>query len=238
MKKKQSLKESAVSLAIALAVVFSIRSSIVESFKIPSGSMIPTLVIGDYIFVNKFAYGLRLPFTDVFVTEKTRPGRGDIIVFRFPKDESIDFIKRVVGLPGETIEVRDKVLYVNGEPMPQTQLPKDRADKKIADGDLDDPKYRFVQPAFFRERLGAVEHTMLIDRGNPMLPSFGPITVPADSFFVMGDNRDVSNDSRFWGFVPRANIKGRAFVIWMTTWVDFGEKFYRFRVDRVGRGLE
>lgn len=154
----------------------------VQAFKIPSGSMIPTLDIGDHILVNKFIYGVRLPFTDVILIPIKAPERGDVIVFRFPKDESKDFIKRVVGLPGDTIEVKNKEVYINGQ--------------------------KQSEPFAIHEDSTTFPKTIQ-ERDN-----FGPVSVPQNSYFVMGDNRDHSLDSRFWGFVDFSKVKGQAFLIY------------------------
>lgn len=230
--------ENLTSLALALLIVFMIRSSVVEAFKIPSGSMIPTLLIGDHIFVNKFAYGLKIPFSDwftdhpIYLIKRDLPKRGDIVVFLFPKDESYHYIKRVIGVPGDKIELKNKVLYVNDHVADRQPLPTDQQETILKS--LDDPKYSPRNIEVYHEKLDQVDHLMMIDKNNFMAESFGPIQVPPDSLFVMGDNRDFSNDSRFWGFVPMKNVKGKAMVIWLSLWVDFQEKQYNFRPNRVG----
>jgi signal peptidase I len=196
---------------VILAVLL-LRSFLVEPFRIPSGSMMPTLLVGDFILVNKFAYGLRWPVLDSKFVEIGEPQRGDVAVFRFPKDPSTDYIKRLVGVPGDRIDYHNKTLYVNGEPMPQV------------------PVGRYVgvgsgagQTGFeeLREDLTGREHDILVNPMAPDLPpgcrvlAFGPVTVPAGHYFAMGDNRDNSNDSRCWGFVPEENLVGKAFAIWM-----------------------
>ena len=176
--KKSAVREYAEAFALAIVLALTIRTFIVQAFKIPSGSMIPTLSIGDHILVNKFIYGIKLPFTDVILIPISAPARGDIVVFKYPEDESKDFIKRVVGAPGDVVEVRNKAVYVNHA----------RLDDAYA------------------------QHT---DRENRIdrRDNFGPVTVPPDAYFVMGDNRDQSLDSRFWGFVKANKIRGQAFLI-------------------------
>ncbi len=238
--KKKLLLENLNSLALALLLVFMIRSSVVEAFKIPSGSMIPTLLIGDHIFVNKFAYGLKVPFSDLFSVEPTYivkrdpPKRGDIIVFVYPKDESYYYIKRVVGVPGDTIEIKNKTLFINGQEIKREPIPAAQAEKIFAQ--LDDDRYSQGNLELFYENLNGT-HTMMLDKNNFLGETFGPITVPPESLFVMGDNRDFSNDSRFWGFVPMNNVKGRAMVIWLSLWFESLGSLPEFRPSRIGTVL-
>jgi signal peptidase I len=246
MSRKQWFMENVVSLALALLLVFAIRSSVVEAFKIPSGSMIPTLLIGDHIFVNKFAYGIKVPFSDLFmdpinIIKRDPPKRGDIIVFIFPKDESFYYIKRVIGVPGDTIEIKNKVLYINGKEMKREPFPADKADALFAT--LKDPRYSRTSTEADMETIDrgggeSIEHRMMLDRNSFLNESFGPITVPPESLFVMGDNRDFSNDSRFWGFVPFKNVKGRAMIIWLSLWINLDQGKFEFRPDRVGTLLK
>jgi signal peptidase I len=188
-----------------ILIVFLLRSFLVEPFRIPSGSMLPSLHVGDFILVNKFRYGIRLPVVNVKVAGIGTPARGDVLVFRFPMDRSVNFIKRVVGLPGDRVEYRNKQLFINGQPAPQTP-----------DGEFDyrESDQRQVQAVRLREQLDGAEHDILIDGGRRSTSM--DFTVPPDQFFVMGDNRDHSNDSRYWGFVPEANVVGKAFLIWFS----------------------
>ncbi|RQR48009.1 signal peptidase I [Burkholderia sp. Bp9140] len=206
-----------------ILAVFVVRSFIVEPFKIPSGSMVPTLLVGDFILVNKFEYGLRLPIANTKITQGSPLSRGDVVVFRYPKDESVDYIKRVIGLPGDTVAYQDKQLTINGQPVPETPLPDY----------FDDERQNYAKQ--FEETIGAKKNAIL---NNPAVPPFvmgaydypyrdnctynsrGVICkVPPGHYFMMGDNRDNSADSRYWGFVPDNNIVGRAFFIWM----NFGD---------------
>ncbi|WP_066337783.1 signal peptidase I [Azohydromonas lata] len=202
-----------------IVAVFFLRSFLFEPFKIPSGSMIPTLLVGDLILVNKYHYGVRLPVLNKKVVSNHEPARGDVIVFRYPVDPRVDYIKRVVGLPGDEVSYLNKQLTINGQPVPTSQLPDF----------YDEDSLRYAQQ--YSEKLGEVEHRILIDRerpafipGNHAFPNSSACRysaegvsckVPAGHYFVMGDNRDNSQDSRYWGFVPDENIVGRAFFVWM-----------------------
>jgi len=206
-----------------ILAVFLLRSFLFEPFKIPSGSMIPTLLVGDLILVNKFHYGVRLPVINRKIIANNDPKRGDVMVFRFPKDTSIDYIKRVVGVPGDEVSFRDQRLYLNGEAVPLV--------KKPPPGFYDEDARRYFTE--YAERLGEVEHGILVNEQSQ--PYYGPddriafpfrencrysaegvtCKVPQGHYFMMGDNRDNSQDSRFWGFVPDENIVGRAFFVWM-----------------------
>lgn len=197
--------EYAKSFFPVILAVFLIRSFIVEPFKIPSGSMMPTLLVGDFILVNKFTYGLRVPILNNTFIEINHPKRGEVMVFHFPKDPSLDYIKRVVGLPGDRIEYRNKQIFVNGEAMPQ---------QENGNYDYVGPGLNQISTRRLIERLGTHNHDILIDDSNAVRDV--QVTVPAGHYFMMGDNRDNSNDSRFWGFVPEQNIVGKAFFIWMS----------------------
>lgn len=194
------------SLFPVLLIVLLFRSFLFEPFKIPSGSMIPTLLVGDFIVVNKFAYGLRLPVVHTKFVPVADPERGDVVVFRYPVDPKVNFIKRLVGLPGDTISYRDKRLYVNGEEVSvEMQGRYTSAEMKCTT-----PRPDAIR---FSETLGDVRHDILIHEGSGSRD--GQWTVPEGHYFMMGDNRDRSNDSREWGFVPEENLMGRAVGIWL-----------------------
>ena len=215
--KEPLLVEVSRSFFPVILIVLLLRSFLVEPFRIPSGSMMPTLLAGDFILVNKFAYGIRLPALNTKVWDIGEPQRGDVAVFRYPEDPSTDFIKRIVGLPGDTIRYRNKTLYINGKKMPQ-QL--------IGEYFGDVSPYPHVRSAQRREEdLEGREHDILINPGQPSGGRYAVIrdyVVPAGNYFVMGDNRDNSKDSRFWGNMPEENLVGKAFLIWMNWGADDG----------------
>ena len=197
VRQKSIIREYAEAIAIALVLALFIRTFVVQAFKIPSGSMIPTLLIGDHILVNKFIYGIKNPFTGRVLIPVEDIHRKDVIVFKYPVNPDQDFIKRVIGIPGDTIQIKNKEVFVNGEPF-------------------------VVDSAIFQNSL--ILSGQLQPRDN-----LGPITVPAHSYFVMGDNRDNSHDSRFWGYVPQVNVKGKAFIIyWSWDKEDFSVRWNRF----------
>ncbi|MDE7468831.1 MAG: signal peptidase I [Desulfovibrionaceae bacterium] len=190
-------------IAVALAMV--IRLFIVQAYRIPSASMLQTLQIGDHILVNKFLYGIRVPFTDSILIPISDPQFGDVAVFRYPEDPSKDYIKRIIGLPGDTIELKNKVLYRNGEPVEESYV------------HYENPEY---------------DNRYIAD-------TFGPIVVPQDSYFVLGDNRDNSEDSRYWGFVKREAIVGKAWRIYWS-WASGAEGGFwnKIRFNRIGSKIE
>ncbi|MBQ9452446.1 MAG: signal peptidase I [Desulfovibrio sp.] len=185
-------------LFVALILALVIRTFVVQAFKIPSESMLNTLLVGDHLLASKFAYGIKIPFTHTYIWRGDDPQRGDIIIFEYPNDPDTDFIKRVIGVPGDIIEVRKKQLYRNGEPVKEDYI-------------------RFTEPG----------------RIQPIRDNFGPVTVPEDKLFVMGDNRDNSMDSRFWGFVNRSAVRAKAWRIYWS-WAGFDD----IRWKRIGRAVE
>ena len=225
VKSKSLWREYSEAIVIAIVLALFIRTFVVQAFKIPSGSMIQTLQIGDHILVNKMVYGLKIPGDCEWDATTHRPGvkripllwscysyrtlisvtspeRGDIIVFMFPEDETKDFIKRVIGLPGDRVEIRNKNVFINGQP-------------------LTEPYTQHVDPSVLAHQVQPRDN-------------LGQLTVPADSYFVMGDNRDQSLDSRYWGFVKREKIKGKAFLIYWS-WDSRGDLAHLVRWDRIAK---
>ncbi len=209
IKVKSTVREYAEALAIAILLALFIRTFVIQAFKIPSGSMKPTLIIGDHLLVNKFSYGIRIPLIDRFLIQFNKPKRGDIIVFKWPKDESKDFIKRVIGIEGDVIEIKNDILYVNREKVVTEYIAKYN-DNDISEADR------------CEEFLGGTKHYILDQYVR--YEDFGPVTVPENTVFVMGDNRDNSQDSRYWGFVSLNKIKGKALIIYWS-WPSW-ERFF------------
>jgi len=204
-------------------IVFLLRSFLAEPFRIPSASMMPTLLIGDFLLVNKFTYGIRLPVINKKIIDINEPARGDIVVFRFPKDPTVDYIKRVIGLPGDKVAYYNKKLYINDAPIKQTSL---GIYQGVGQGqDMTGSEH-------IEENLTGVEHSILIRTDAPTVE--GSYVIPKGNYFVMGDNRDNSNDSRYWGTVPEENLVGKAFFLWMN-W-DWEYKGIGF--DRIGTVLK
>lgn len=196
--KKQLIKEYIEAIVTALLIALIIRAYVVQAFKIPSGSMIPTLLVGDHLLVNKFIYGIKLPFSDKKLLVIRKPERGDIIVFKYPEDPSRDFIKRVIAVEGDVIEEKDNVVYINGQPLNEPYV--QRTDRSNRD---------------------------LFERRD----NFGPYIVPRNKLFVMGDNRDQSYDSRYWGYVDLKDVRGMALIIYWS-W-DREKNMVRF--NRIGK---
>lgn len=244
-RKKSKVREYTEALLSAVLIALFVRAFVVEAFKIPSKSMVPTLMVGDHIFVNKFVYGIRIPIAGKWIAHFRNPERGEVVVFVYPKNESLDFIKRVVGLPGDKISIQGSDVFINGAKVEAKPLeiegvnPKDGREllvKKPADL----PKLFETLPffpewqeyKFYDEKLGNVDHWMQ----HSIFPRLEKIeiTVPEGHFFVMGDNRENSSDSREWGFVPMDNLKGRAMFIWLSLDHDQGG----VRWDRFGKWIQ
>ena len=207
---------------IILAVLI-VRSFLIEPFRIPSASMVPTLRIGDFILVNKFDYGVRLPVLNSKVIEMGEPERGDVVVFRYPPQPQIDYIKRVVGMPGDRIQYKDKTVYINGKAMAQ------QAEYKP----IELMGIMGTQDKLLTEQLGDINHLIAVSPGQQRVVV--DMIIPEGEYFVMGDNRDNSSDSRFWGTVPEANLVGKAFYIWMS-W-DCNASAICINGERIGNSI-
>jgi len=199
---KNKLWDWTKSLLIALILALFIRAFIVQAYKIPSGSMIPTLLIGDYLLVNKLAYGIKNPIKDDFIYFWKFPKRQEIVVFTYPQNKKLDFIKRVIGLPGDTVQIVNKKVYVNG---------------KL----LNEPYVQFSDPEIYPQEISPRDN-------------YGPIKVPPEYIFVLGDNRDQSYDSRFWGFVPIKYLKGKALIIYFS----WDSQDFKIRFNRIGKLIQ
>ena len=241
LNKKQKVVKEVKSISIILVCVFIFRSIFFEPFRIPTGSMIPTLMIGDFILVNKFSYGLKVPFSDFsfsdinwdpkYITTKSNPKRGDVIVFKYPKDPSINYIKRVIGLPGDYIEIRNKVVYINESPIMAFEIEGADIMKDM------DSKFKNYNLKFYKMKTGMHSHVVQQDRDNYYKVDYEKKLIPKGKYFVMGDNRDFSYDSRYWGFVDHKNIKGKALFVWFS--MNFlSEHPFTFRPWRIGTSID
>ncbi len=209
VKRKSTMREYAEAILVAVALTLVIRTFVIQAFRIPTGSMEDTLLVGDFLFVNKFLYGAPIPFTDSRTPAIRQPRRGDIMVFKYPKDPSRDFIKRVIGLPGDTIEIKDKVVYVNGEAQREPYIKF--SSSRILPKDYQNP--------------------VIYPPGAGNKDNYGPYVVPQGDYFMMGDNRDNSDDSRYWGPLDAHLIKGKAlFIYW-----SWNKEKVRPRLTRLGR---
>lgn len=208
------------SYALAIGVALTIRWAFMEAYVIPSQSMLPTLLINDHIFVNKSVYGIRVPFSENWLVEFGKPKRGEVIVFKYPRDISTFFIKRVVGVPGDKIYYEDGNLYINDKEMKKERASDEGVFGYVRDVDLQGKgKLPFETKSDFEhyiEDLDGVHHDVLLRKGSYMGEKYGPVYVPEGQLFVMGDNRNRSSDSREWGWVPYDNILGRAMFVWLS----------------------
>ena len=240
-RKKEFLKELR-NIFLILASLLVFRSVYFEPYRIPSGSMIPTLKIGDFILVNKFSYGFKLPFSDlaifdinwkpIYLFGEKKVQRGDVIVFKWPKDPSINYIKRVIAVPGDEIEIKNKVLFINGEAVKSLEID---GSKYLADMDA---QYQGNSFKFFRSELGTKKFIVQQDEDNIYSSHLEKTKLPEGKYFVLGDNRDYSSDSRFWGFVPHENIRGRAVVVWFSMTIPGGGESMKIRTERVFQNID
>lgn len=239
-KKKSTFREYAEAIITAGLIALFIRSFGIEAFKIPSSSMVPTLLIGDHIFVNKFIYGFRLPLTKIRFWQFKTPKRGDVIVFMYPEDESKDFIKRVVGEPGDKVTIEGEDVFINGEKIERKDITvtlDDNNKNKLDVSGSDEHSWLTYYPGwqrfnFYEEEFSNTQPIVQYEKN--LFHRKGEYEVPENMFFVMGDNRDNSSDSREWGFVPMDNVKGKAMFIWLS--LDHDKKGIRF--GRIGHWID
>lgn len=200
----RALWEWAKSIVVAVGVWLLLRTFLIEAFRIPSGSMERTLLIGDFLFVNKAVYGAEIPFTGIRLPAARQPVRGDVVVFDSVEEEGLKVVKRLIGIPGDTLAMHGGVLYRNGQEVEEPYAQHDNPGKS------ESPEYRFKMRSWQVSHLAGGDP----DSYNPDLQDWGPIVVPADSFFMMGDNRDLSYDGRYWGFLPRENVRGTPLIVY------------------------
>lgn len=233
---KEKIKKEVLSYVFIFLGVFGFKSTFFEPNHIPSGSMLPTMAIGDFIIVNKMQYGLKVPFSEwigdpIYITDFKSPERGDIVVFEYPKDRSILFVKRLIGLPGDTIEVYDNHLFLNGEEVKgETVTPEQFKDYM----NLYDEREVALNMEFEKVQNGPIKHIIAKNKIHPYHLGQNKVTVPEGHYFMMGDNRDFSSDSRRWGFVPKTHIRGKALFVWFNMVYPWSNEPFHFRPYRIG----
>jgi signal peptidase I len=233
---KEKIKKEIISYIVIFLSVFGFKSMFFEPNHIPSGSMLPTMSIGDFIIVNKMQYGLKVPFSEwvgdpIYLTEFKKPKRGDIMVFEYPKDRSILFVKRLVGLPGDTLEVYDNHVFINGAEV--TGEPVSAADVKEYN-ELYDERSVSIDMDFQKVKNGEISHIVASNKSHPYHRGQSKITIPEGKYFMMGDNRDFSSDSRVWGMVPQTHIRGKALFVWFNMVYPWSNEPFHFRPWRIG----
>ena len=216
--KKQSIMDKVIELVkqilVAVIIYLFISTTTIKATQIYSGSMENTLLVGDLLFINKFIYGIKIPYTDIRLPSLKNPKMGDIVVFKYPKDESVNYVKRCVAVEGQTVEIRDKVLYVDGKPFSNTE------------------GIKFTRPSLPSSYI----ESDIFPGGNGNRDNYGPVTIPKGYLFMMGDNRDNSFDSRYWGFMPKKNIVGKPIIIYWS-WnkeIPYWDIFHKVRWSRIG----
>lgn len=233
---KEKIKKEVISYIVIFLSVFGFKSMFFEPNHIPSGSMLPTMSIGDFIIVNKMQYGLKVPFSEwvgdpIYITDFKKPKRGDIMVFEYPKDRSILFVKRLVGLPGDTLEVYDNQVFINGEEVKGEPV----SEKDVKEyNDLYDERSMSLDMEFKKVKRGEISHIIASNKNHPYHRGQSKITIPEGEYFMMGDNRDFSSDSRVWGTVPQTHIRGKALFVWFNMVYPWSSEPFHFRPWRIG----
>lgn len=233
---KQKIKKEIISYILIFLGVFGFKSTFFEPNHIPSGSMLPTMAIGDFILVNKMQYGLKVPFSEwfgdpIYLTEFSEPERGDIMVFEFPGDRSILYVKRLVGLPGDTIEVFDNRVFVNDKEVKGEAVSEEMVKEYL---ELYDRKGGLFDMEFYKVKNGKINHIVAHNKAMPIHREQMKITIPEGEYFMMGDNRDHSSDSRIWGTVKRSHIRGKALFVWFNMVYPWSNEPFHFRPWRIG----
>lgn len=234
MKAPKLMREYTESLIVAIMLALVLRFFVISAYKIPTGSMLPTLKVGDFIFAYKLPYGFPIPFTDGERWSASLPERGDVVVFRYPGNENVNYVKRVVGLPGDQIAIKNKKLYINDIESSYRPLPQDVI------RDVPSAEYYSAFREDFRTPGNEMTHVVMNNHAD-QADFFGPVVVPPGQVFVLGDNRDSSDDSRYWGAVPVSHLEGRVIMVWLSVdWMNTwgGERFPSLRWDRVFKKVE
>lgn len=241
-KRKMRLKKEIRNIFLIVLSLLVFRSVFYEPYRIPTGSMIPTLRIGDFILVNKYKYGFKLPFSDMAIFEmnfnpiylfgKSSPERGDVIVFKYPKDTSVNYVKRVIGLPGDSIEIRDKIVYINDVEVGQVEF-----DGQDLMKDMDE-KFKSTNLKFYETQIEKHHFIIQQDVDNIYSTHLDRTLIPEGKYFVMGDNRDFSYDSRFWGFVPHEYIRGEAILVWLSMSMPDQKDQFSVRLNRIFKSID
>ncbi len=233
---KEKIKKEIISYILIFLGVFGFKSTFFEPNHIPSGSMLPTMAIGDFILVNKMAYGLKVPFSEwfgdpIYITDFKQPERGDIMVFEFPNDRSVLYVKRLVGLPGDTIEVFNNRVFINDKEIKGEPVTPEMTKEFL---ELYDKKGRPMDMEFFKVQNGPIKHVVAHNEAMPIHRGQMKITIPKGKYFMMGDNRDHSSDSRIWGFVPQSHIRGKALFVWFNMVYPWSHEPFHMRPWRIG----
>lgn len=240
----QKIKKEIISYIIIFFSVFGFKSVFFEPNHIPSGSMLPTMSIGDFIIVNKMAYGFKVPFSEwkvpflgltdndpIYITDFKQPERGDIVVFEYPEDRNILFVKRLIGLPGDTIEVYDNKVFINGKEVVEETASAESVKEYI---DLYDERQVPIDMEFVKVKSGDLKHIVAKNKIHPYHLNQIKVTVPEGHYYMMGDNRDFSADSRKWGFVPASHIRGKALFVWFNMVYPWSNEPFHIRPGRIG----